>query len=535
MPIRRTLCVLVLLAPLAQPVMPAILCTFIAAISFAQEQPGTKASDQASGPQVAVIIYKRVDAVDLAVPLPFSGPLQEAKLAFQTKGSEDACFMLHDQAGNKDLRPARQVWKLTGNCPHVPGYQWAGGNWAPCLYRLDLFGQDAMLWRKLKKAPEGTEYALRFTKPDGAKATLQVRNLVVYSGDDRTPPEAPGELAVQADGTGVHLSWQPAADNVGVAWYVVSRATEKGKFVKIAQTADLEFTDKPPAAGAHRYRVLAVDYERNLGPWSKEIPLQAAQGFDQPKPPQTVTDSLFYAEHIRAVHEAGAGKAAKGVILFHGDCLHYLDRTRNNIAAIASLLPYGCVNESSQVLRPGNPSLKLVKELERELELRPEFCVLSAGLEDLHPAPFPEDEHTAPEDIQKAVENVLTMVRMCEQRGTVAVVATLTPFGHNAPQGSPEEKLSAALAGMCEEHKVPVARVFDLFRKAQEDGADFTKLMFGPPHFFEPGSHNANFWRRGYEFDPYTPSFELGITRRLIVVKETLDRVLYTLMDRPGQ
>jgi len=40
-------------------------------------------------------------------------------------------------------------------------------------------------------------------------------------------------------------------------------------------------------------------------------------------------------------------------------------------------------------------------------------------------------------------------------------------------------------------------------------------------------------WPRGYEYDPYTPSFELGITKRFIVVKETLDQVLFTLLDRP--
>jgi hypothetical protein len=39
--------------------------------------------------------------------------------------------------------------------------------------------------------------------------------------------------------------------------------------------------------------------------------------------------------------------------------------------------------------------------------------------------------------------------------------------------------------------------------------------------------------RRGYEFDPYTPSFEIGITKRFIVVKETLDQVMSVLLDRP--
>ena len=399
----------------------------VAGMCGGQERPAQPAT-QAGPPKL--VVYKSVEAVDLAKPVAFSGALQDAKLAFQTKGVEDAGFTLHDQGGNKDLRPARGVWKLTGNCPYVPRYRWAGGDWAPCVYRLDLFGQDAMLWRKLKPPVDGTEFELRFAN----KASFKVRNLVVYRGDDTQPPEAPDGLAAQADDAGVHLRWKPAADNVGVAWYVIARSAGDDKFVKIAQTPDLEFTDKPPAAGAFRYRVLAADYERNLGPWSKDVTAQAGKGFEPASAPSSVVaDSLYYAEHVRAVHAAGAGKAARGTILFHGDCLNYLDRTRNHVASLVSVLPYGCVNESSQVIRPGNPSAKLVKELGRELELRPEFCVLSAGLEDLHPTPFPEDDHTMPEDVQKAVDNVLKMVRMCEEQGTVAVVTTPTPFGHETP------------------------------------------------------------------------------------------------------
>jgi hypothetical protein len=393
-----------------------------------------------------------------------------------------------------------------------------------------------MCWRKnLGKPPMGRFTHLRFAVPGSPKDALQVHSLVVYRGEDNTPPAAPEGLAARPGEDGTHLSWKPAADDVGVSWYVISRAAGKDRFVKIAQTAELAYLDKPPAAGTYRYRVLAVDYQRNLGPWSEPVSVTAVKGFDPPAPAAAAVDAEGYAAHVRAVHEAGAGKVERGVILFHGDGLNYLDRTRNHVASLISLLPYGCVNESSQVIRPGNPSAKLVKELARELELRPEFCVLSAGLEDLHPTPFPEDDHTTAQDIQKAVDNVLTMVRMCERQGTVAVVTTPTPFGHNAPKGSPEEALSEALVRMCQTNNVPVARAFDLFRRTQEAGEDYKALMTGPPRVFPAGSPEARFWKRGYEFDPYTPSFELGITRRIIVVKETLDRVLFVLLDRPEQ
>jgi hypothetical protein len=387
-----------------------------------------------------------------------------------------------------------------------------------------------MYWQKnLGKPAEGKFTWLDFARP-GLKESLEVRNLVVYRGEDAAAPEAPSALAAKADAEGVHLTWKAARDDVGTALYVVSRAKQDAKFEKIAQTAELEYTDRPPSAGTYRYRVLAVDYERNLGPWSSVVSGVADKGFEQAEPSLLAEDGRWYARHIRNVHEMGMGKVSTGVVVHHGDCLLYLDRSRNFVAGLTGLQAYGCVNGSSGVIKPSNPSLKLLAELPKELELSPEFCVISAGMEDLHPKPWPEDAHLTPEDRRKTVENVLAMIVLCEKRGTVPIVATVTPFGHAAPKGSAEEKLSDELAAMCKANEVPIARVFDLFRKAQDAGEDYKLLMT------EMGRTDVRtnaMWPRGYEFDPYTPSFEIGITKRFIVVKETLDQVMSVLMDRP--
>jgi hypothetical protein len=491
-------------------------------------QSGT--STAASRPAGATVLV-RMDAVDLAKPVAISlESLEGMKLAFQAKGTADAKFTLRDDRLGKDIRPQRGVWRLTGTSPHVKGYQWGGGNLTPCLYRMDLFGQDAMYWRKnLGKPAEGRFTRLDFARP-GLKESLEVRNLVVYRGEDTAAPEAPSALAAKADADGVHLTWKAARDDVGTALYVISRAGRDAKFEKIAQTAELEYTDKPPSAGAYRYRVLAADYERNLGPWSSVVSGVADKGFELPEPSSLVKDSQWYAKHVRDVHEMGVGKISKGVILHHGDCLLYLDRARNFVAGLTGLQTYGSVNSSSGCIKPSNPSSLLLAELPKELELRPEFCVISAGMEDLHPKPWPEDARLTPEDRKKTVDNVLEMVRLCERRGTVPIVATLTPFGHAAPKDSPEEKLSDELAAMCRANEIPIARVFDLFRKAQDAGEDYKLLM---TEMGRTDVRTNSMWPRGYEFDPYTPSFELGITRRFIVVKETLDQVMFVLLDRP--
>jgi TolA-binding protein len=53
--------------------------------------------------------------------------------------------------------------------------------------------------------------------------------------------------------------------------------------------------------------VLAVDYERNLGSWSQEALVQAGNGSAALR-----GGDQYYSEHVRSVHESGAGKVAKG-------------------------------------------------------------------------------------------------------------------------------------------------------------------------------------------------------------------------------
>ena len=471
-----------------------------------------------------VTVYVRVEAVDLGKPIPLAiAQAQGLKIAFQAKGKDTAEFTLHE-AKLGETRHCRDGYRLTGDCWQVPGYRWAGGDWAPCLYRADLFlrlgdwvGKDGLIARECRAPANDHAEFSRLTFKAG---NVQVRGLVIYRGGDQAPPEAPSGLTAQAGEDGVRLAWKPANDNVGVALYAVSRAKGDGKFAKIAQTANPEYTDKPPAEGVYRYRVLAADYERNVGPWSPPVSVRVGRGFDQPGPSSVVKDSLYYAEHVRAVHDAGAGKVERGNMLFHGDSPNYLDRTQQHVRGLVPLMPYVWVNA---VPEPGvpprnNTSSKLVKDLETELDLRPEFCVITCGI---------ESPRETPEERRKVVDDVLKMIRMCEKQGTVPVFVTNNPYGHHEPRNSPEEKLSDALAAMCEENKVPVARVFDIFRQAQDAGEDYRKLMHP-----SKGIVNAA-WPNGYPGAPMWPSFELGYGKRLIVIKETLDRVLFTLLDRP--
>jgi hypothetical protein len=496
--------------------------------------PGTEAGAE-EAPTGKVVVIKRLDAVDLTKPIPLSiTNANGVKIAFQTKGSDlQTRFTLHEVSLG-DVSHHRSAYRFTGNWPlTATTYAWGGGDWTPCLYRADQFlPQDATLSGGFglihEGVPRGSSLA-QFTQMTFQASKNQVRHLVIYRGDDTTPPEAPGQVTARSDAAAVHLAWKEADDDAGVAWYVVSRAAGNQKFVKVAQTASAAYTDKPPAAGTYRYRVLAADYERNMSPWSAAVSATVGQGSGQPAQRSVVSDALYYADHVRAVHDAGRGRVNKGFVYHYGDCINYLDRTQDRNRAILPLVPYTLFNQIRNPnvdLSPVTTSSTLLRDLSNPaykiLTLRPEFCVLTCGIEDLRATP--------PAERKAVVQNALQMIEKFEAQGTGVIFATTNPYAQTNPIGSPEEGLSDALAKMCEDNKVPVARVFDMYRNAARSGEDYRKLMTP----VDRDTHNGA-WPNGFAYAALWPSFEEGITRRLIVVKETLDQVLFTLLDRPDE
>jgi glyoxylase-like metal-dependent hydrolase (beta-lactamase superfamily II) len=506
--------------------LPAIGHMLLLAAAGSEAVPGKSSPGQ-------VTAIQRLDVVEPGKPIPLSITNADGvKIAFQTKGSElQTKFTLHE-ASLGDVSHHRDAYRFTGDWPLAAGtYSWGGGDWTPCLYRADQFlpqdGKESGGFALIHDGVPRRSHLARFTRMTFQATRNEVRNLVIYRGDDTTPPEPPGQLAARADASTVQLAWKAARDNVGVAWYVISRAAENKPFAKIAQTANLTFTDKPPTAGTYRYRVLAADYERNMSPWSAAVSATVRADWAEPCLTSVAADALYYADHVRAVHDAGAGRMQKGFVYHYGDSINYLDRTQNRNRAILPLLPYALFNEIRNPnvdLSPVTTSATLLRDLKdpakQILSLRPEFCLLTCGIEDLRANP--------PVARKTVVSNTLEMIKMFEAQGTVVIVATTNPYARTNPVGSPEEALSDALAKMCEENRVPVARVFDMYRNAARSGEDYGKLM-SP---VDTDTHGGA-WPKGFGYAALWPSFEEGITRRLIVVKETMDRVLYTLLDRP--
>jgi hypothetical protein len=94
---------------------------------------------------------------------------------------------------------------------------------------------------------------------------------VVYSGDDRTPPEIPVITAGAVDWTAgaIALRWNTPADNVGVARFHVYRSVDPAftpsAATRLGTTCDARFIDTTVGNfGLMQYRVVAEDYEGNL-------------------------------------------------------------------------------------------------------------------------------------------------------------------------------------------------------------------------------------------------------------------------------
>jgi len=232
------------------------------------------------------------------------------KMAFLAKGEgfDRATLNVYDEAQDDNTTPYAYRW--------LPD-----GRWTPVLYRLDRFRYNSRRTGFVR--PDARYSELRFygPEPKGRPVALTLDNFVIYRGEDRSPPGVVSGLRAKATEQGVFLHWAPAPDNVAPMLYVVSRAGSDGTFRKIAETFETRFLDTSAPRGPVRYRVLACDFQNNLGPWSEPVAVvSVSEGRARSLTP-VERDRLAYAEQVRAVHERGKGSVRRGHVCLYGDSL----------------------------------------------------------------------------------------------------------------------------------------------------------------------------------------------------------------------
>ena len=107
-------------------------------------------------------------------------------------------------------------------------------------------------------APKSHSYAVYAVDAAGNRSTPGALALSVA---DRTPPTAPANLSVAANGPALLLSWDPSHDDIAVSRYVVLRDG-----ARVGTTTTSSFREATPSApGSYAYSVYAEDAAGNAG------------------------------------------------------------------------------------------------------------------------------------------------------------------------------------------------------------------------------------------------------------------------------
>ena len=468
--------------------MPRTYCRPIPALClFALVTTALFAQDTTTG---GIIVYKRLEQLEIrdtgqgpsqTVPLQIVGAagLKVAFLARATGGITSVPLNMFDSKAQDNTTPQ--------------AYDWVDDSWRPILYRCDRFRYNGGQLESTVR-PETAYESLRFhgSATPGNLGVLTLRNFVIYRGEDVDPPAAPSGLTAAAEAGGVRLSWRAPQDNVGVALYAISRAGADGKFVKVAETSLPAYVDKPPAAGAYRYRVLAADFQDNLSPWSESVATQVGAAFPPPRLVDYETDRLDYAPYVRRIHDTGKGQVKKGRVLQFGDSLSGASLYR--LYAEAALGRY-MVEARGRAGWTSSQGRSVIAQDLRDLD--PEFCLILYGT----------NNDKSGSAIAAAMEDLLAISRACASRGAVPIVATLPPRGFTDPRSQPEASYNAALVKACRANHTPIAYIFEELQ-AQPDRR---KVLA------DDGIHWAE--------DAF------AITSR--VWRRAMDEVAFALLDRP--
>lgn len=368
------------------------------------------------------------------------------------RGSEGLKVAFLARSGGKiDTVPINMADERANDNTTSKSYRTIETQWTPVVYYCDRFRYNASVESTVARETSYTNLRFHGGSEEG-NGKLELRNVVVYRGEDTTPPDAPEDLAASTENGTVSLQWKGSKDNAGVAMYIIDRRVGDGEFLKVAESFDPAWADTSPQAGKATYRVAAVDFQENISDWSEPVSIavpdegiQAEECTDR-----LVKDRAVYAENIRSIHEAGEGKVRKGTVLLFGDSLTYATSYRT--ATEGALGRY-------RVESRGYPAKKTSfgrQRIEQDLDaVKPEYCLILLGT----------NNSKSDKAIQAAMEDIEAMAQSCIERGIVPVFGTIPPRGFKDPASQPEARYNAALVETCMKQKLPVAYIFEDFQE----------------------------------------------------------------------
>ncbi len=419
-----------------------------------------------------------------------------ASLALKITGSKDLKMLYHCKASGVPQAGLNVTDTVSKDNTTANGYRWLSKDtWVPVLYYLDNFRYNSKppSWDS-RIRPEAFYSNMFFhgEEKDSKDTWMLLDNFVIYRGSDRTPPSQVKDLKAEAKDTGVQLSWAPATDNAAVMLYAVSRAGADGAFKKIAESFSPAYLDPTAAAGDYKYRVLACDFEENLGAWSENVSAKSTAAIKPPEPTVEEIERENYRENILAIAKKGEGAVNRNVVTCYGDSL--TGATSYPLEIQGALLTKRVAAYGYAGMRTDFGKQNAAGNLGKD---KPYVALVLYGTNNSKSA----------EAVKKGMEDMEGIVTIAAEMGIIPILGTIPPRAFTDPESKPEAGYNQALIETCKKMKVPCGHLFEDYQKQPDRKA----LIAGD------GVHNTS----------------AGMSTSARAWKRALDQVGFVLRDKP--
>lgn len=376
------------------------------------------------------------------------------QIGFEIKGSKDLRIAMMAKGLNYG-RASLNVYdrRAKDNTTTYASRFIDNGKWTPIIYHLDRFRYNSKTTGYVGRATDYT--GMRLYGPDptkvGKEVAVTIDNYVLYRGIDKQPPAKVSGLKANGTDKGVSLSWDVAEDNVFTMLYVISRAKADGAFTKVAESFKTTYVDASAGKEKCRYRVMACDYEQNLGPWSDVVEVEGKSEPQTGELSREEKDRLNYAENVFKVHQKGIGKVRKNHIFLYGDSLTGATTypqmsqaaagiyTIGNRGAPGMRTGWGKANVQTAALKPGNP----------------EFMFVLFGTNNVR------GRVAKKETLDQWMSEMEAIVKAGEEHGTVVMIGTIPPRGFKDPESKGEAVYNKRIVELATKLKIPVGYIFE--------------------------------------------------------------------------
>ena len=372
-------------------------------------------------------------------------------LNFDIKGSEDLKMAFMAKGQNFQVAGLNVFDQKARDNTTPYAYRFLPDNiWTPVLYYLDRFRYNSKMGGYVNQDTAYTGVRFYGPKPQGKEVSITLDNFVIYRGVDRQPPEKIAALKAKSTKKGVLLTWSVAKDNVSSMVYVISRANEGNKFVKIGESYLPKFLDNTVGEETYYYRILACDFENNVGPWSDTVKVVSISDIGKRALSREKEDRLNYAQHVREVHNRGKDKVRKGHVLLYGDSLTGAALYHYYTIAALGIYTVNARGFGGMTTGWGRGNV-LIKALEPE---NPEFMLVLFGTNNVR------GKMRKQVVFNKWINDMEAIVKEGESKGTIVVLGTIPPRHFKDPESRPEASFNKSLIQRARELKIPIAYLF---------------------------------------------------------------------------